>query len=355
MAEIRFEKIEKSFGNVTVIRELDLAIGEGEFFTFVGPSGCGKSTILNMIAGLERADRGRIFFDDTMVNDLSPGDRDVAMVFQSYALYPHMTVRENLAFPLRIRKTCKETMNREVDQIAALLGLEELLSRKPGQLSGGQRQRVALGRAIIRRPKVFLMDEPLSNLDARLRVEMRAELKKLRRELGITIVYVTHDQEEALSLSDRIAVLESGRIRQCGTALDLYLRPADIFVAGFIGTPPMNVVRGTVREESPLVIDCNGRIISPLTENSPPKSDVLVGIRPDDLAVSHEQEKGSFRVTVSEIEPAGPFSWVDVIWNGVPVRGAARRDEGLVPGEKVYAVFAPENVLVFDAESGNRT
>ncbi len=354
MAEIRFEKIEKSFGNVTVIEDLNLTIENGEFFTFVGPSGCGKSTILNMIAGLERADRGRIFFDDTMVNDLSPGDRDVAMVFQSYALYPHMTVRENLAFPLRMRKTVKETVNREVERIAALLGLEELMGRKPGQLSGGQRQRVALGRAIIRRPKVFLMDEPLSNLDARLRVETRAELKRLHRELGITTVYVTHDQEEALGLSDRIAVLERGRIRQCGTASDLYFRPADLFVGGFIGTPPMNVIKGTARGKSPLVIDCNGLLISPVTENSPPKAEVLVGIRPGDLAVSREHEGGSFRVTVSVVEPAGPFSWVDVTWEGVPVRGTARPDAELVPGEKAYGRFAQEMVIVFDAESGRR-
>ncbi len=354
MAEIRFEKIEKSFGNVKVIGGLDLTIRDGEFFTFVGPSGCGKSTILNLIAGLEAADRGKILFDDTVVNGLSPSARDVAMVFQSYALYPHMTVRENLAFPLRMRKTDKDTMSREVERIAGLLGIGELLRRKPRQLSGGQRQRVALGRAIIRRPKVFLMDEPLSNLDARLRVEMRAELKRLHRELGITTVYVTHDQAEALGLSERIAVLDKGEIRQCGTPFDLYFRPADLFVAGFIGTPPINVVRGAVRNTSPLKIDCNGRTISPVTENTPMKAEVLLGIRPDDITVSHDRTEGSFEVTVSVVEPAGAFSWVDVIRDGVRMKGTARCDADLLPGGKAYAEFLPEKVMVFDAETGKR-
>jgi multiple sugar transport system ATP-binding protein len=354
MAKIRFEKIEKSFGNVRVIADLDLTIRDGEFFTFVGPSGCGKSTILNMIAGLERPDRGKIFFDETVVNGLSPSDRDVAMVFQSYALYPHMTVRENLAFPLRMRKTDKETMSREVERIAILLGIEELLQRKPRQLSGGQRQRVALGRAIIRRPKVFLMDEPLSNLDARLRVEMRAELKRLHRELGITTVYVTHDQAEALGLSERIAVLDNGEIQQCGTPFDLYFRPANLFVAGFIGTPPMNVVGGAVREKFPLKVDCNGRMISPVTEIMPMKAEVVLGIRPDDVTVSHERSECSFVVTVSVVEPAGAFNWVDVIWDGVPMKGTARSDADLLPGRKAYAEFASEKVIVFDAETGKR-
>jgi multiple sugar transport system ATP-binding protein len=354
MAEIRFEKIEKSFGGVKVISGLDLTINDGEFFTFVGPSGCGKSTILNMIAGLERADRGKICFDGTVVNDLSPGDRDVAMVFQSYALYPHMTVGENLAFPLRMRKTDKVTMAREVERIAVLLGIENLLQRKPRQLSGGQRQRVALGRAIIRRPKVFLMDEPLSNLDARLRVEMRAELKKLHRELGITTVYVTHDQAEALGLSERIAVLENGEIRQCGPPFDIYFKPADLFVGGFIGTPPMNVIKGQVVETSPLAVDCNGLMIFPVTENTPRKGEVLIGLRPDDMAISTEKSEGSFEVSVSVVEPAGSFSWVELVWNGVSLKGAARNGLEIVPGETAYAEFSPEKLIVFDAASGKR-
>src|SRR4030067_2907641 len=216
MAKIRFENVKKGFNDVVVVKDLSLTINAGEFFTFVGPSGCGKSTLLNMIAGLEPVAEGKIYFDDVLVNDLSPKERDVAMVFQSYALYPHMTVYENMAFPLQMKKAEKDIIDNEVRKAAALLGLEELLKRRPKELSGGQRQRVALGRAIIRRPKVFLMDDPLSNLDARLRIEMRAELKRLHQELKITTVYVTHDQAEAMSLSERVAVLHQGEIQQCG-------------------------------------------------------------------------------------------------------------------------------------------
>lgn len=204
----------------------------------MGPSGCGKSTILNMIAGLEPVTEGSIYFDDIAVNEFLPSDRDVAMVFQSYALYPHMNVYENIAFPLKKKKTQKETIDSEVKGVASILGLEDMLERRPKELSGGQRQRVALGRAIIRKPKVFLMDEPLSNLDARLRIEMRAELKKLHQELKITTIYVTHDQAEAMSLSDRMAVIHQGEIQQCGTPVDVYLRPSNVFVAGFIGSLP---------------------------------------------------------------------------------------------------------------------
>jgi len=210
LVEIRFEGVEKRFGSVTVIKKLDLTIRSREFFTFLGPSGCGKSTILNMIAGLEDVTGGTIYFDGTPVNGLSPAERDVAMVFQSYALYPHMTVYENMAFPLRVKKERKEKIDEEVKRIASLLDLGSLLQRKPKELSGGQKQRVALGRAIVRKPKVFLMDEPLSNLDAKLRLDMRTELKKLHQELGITTVYVTHDQEEAMVLSDRMAILYMG-------------------------------------------------------------------------------------------------------------------------------------------------
>lgn len=210
MVEIRFEGVEKRFGSVTVIKKLDLTIRSREFFTFLGPSGCGKSTILNMIAGLEDVTGGTIYFDGTPVNGLSPAERDVAMVFQSYALYPHMTVYENIAFPLRVKKERKEKIDEEVKRIASLLDLGSLLQRKPKELSGGQKQRVALGRALVRKPKVFLMDEPLSNLDAKLRLDMRTELKKLHQELGITTVYVTHDQEEAMVLSDRMAILYMG-------------------------------------------------------------------------------------------------------------------------------------------------
>jgi len=255
MAEVRFEKVGKTYRDIRVIHGLNLTIQDGEFFTFVGPSGCGKSTVLNLIAGLVPVTEGNIYFDDTLVNENSPKERDVAMVFQSYALYPHMTVYRNIAFPLTMKKMHKKKIDEEVQRVAALLGLEQLLQRKPKELSGGQRQRVALGRAIIRKPKVFLMDEPLSNLDARLRIEMRAELKKLHHELNITTVYVTHDQSEALSLSERIAVLSDGAIQQCGTPQEVYLKPANTFVAGFIGSPPMNFMKATVKQASPLEVE----------------------------------------------------------------------------------------------------
>lgn len=354
MTQIRFEKITKSFNDVAVIKELDMIIESGEFFTFVGPSGCGKSTILNMIAGLEPVTGGRIYFDSSAVNGLSPGERDVAMVFQGYALYPHMTVYENIAFPLRMKKARKEFLDSEVKRIAAFLGLEELLSRKPKELSGGQRQRVALGRAIVRRPKVFLMDEPLSNLDARLRIEMRAELKRLHRELKITTVYVTHDQAEAMSLSERIAVLHEGWIQQVGTPLDVYRKPANVFVAGFIGSPPMNFVCAAVNKRRPLEIECNGALLSPKVEALPEKDRVIVGIRPEDASICRQQSPGGIEVTIALTEPAGPFKWVDVTWDGVKVKGTSQPEEALNAGDKAFMSLSEDKVVIFDESSGLR-
>jgi multiple sugar transport system ATP-binding protein len=354
MAEIRFEKIEKKFGEVPVIKELDLTVYDGEFFTFVGPSGCGKSTILNMIAGLESVSGGKLFFDDEVVNNLSPKERDVAMVFQSYALYPHMTVFKNIAFPLKMKTAPKETIDKEVRRVAALLGLENLLSRKPKELSGGQRQRVALGRAIIRRPKVFLMDEPLSNLDARLRVEMRAELKRLHHELRITTIYVTHDQSEALSLSDRIAVLYKGEVQQCGTPREVYSKPANIFVGGFIGSPPMNFVDATIGGLDPLRVDCRGLILSPLFEISPESNEVTVGIRPEDIVVMHEKSKNCIEVSVSLVEPAGSFNWIDFIWGNIKMKGTGKLDMDINAGDTAFITFPLDKVTLFDTVSGRR-
>lgn len=354
MSEIRFEKIKKRFKDIAVIRELDMTINDGEFFTFVGPSGCGKSTILNMIAGLESITEGNMYFDKIRVNDLSPKERDVAMVFQSYALYPHMTVYENIAFPLRMKKTKQEIVDEEVKRIADLLGLGDLLYRKPKELSGGQRQRVALGRAIIRRPKVFLMDEPLSNLDARLRVEMRAELKRLHHKLKITTVYVTHDQSEAMSLSDRISILHQGEIQQSGTPSEVYLRPANIFVAGFIGSPPMNFIPATVRSYDPIEIDCNGIVFSPVVESPVKGGNLSAGIRPEDILLNEEKSEGSIEVTVSLIEPAGSFNWVDFIWNEVKVKGTSQLNKNIRPGYKAFMNFSRDKVILFDAASGKR-
>jgi multiple sugar transport system ATP-binding protein len=246
MAEVTLRHVQKSFGPVTVIEDLDLDVEDHEFMVLVGPSGCGKSTALRMIAGLEEATGGTIEIGGRVVNDVPPKDRDIAMVFQSYALYPHMTVRENLEFGLKIRKTPAPEMARLVGEAAAILGLGEYLDRKPKQLSGGQRQRVAVGRAIVRQPAVFLFDEPLSNLDAKLRVQMRAEISRLQKQLRTTTVYVTHDQVEAMTMGHRIAVMLKGKLQQVGTPLEVYERPANLFVAGFIGTPPMNFLPGVL-------------------------------------------------------------------------------------------------------------
>jgi multiple sugar transport system ATP-binding protein len=352
MTQIRLENITKTFGPATVIKGLDLTISEGEFFTFVGPSGCGKSTLLNMIAGLEPVTEGSIFFDDQPVNQLSPKERDVAMVFQSYALYPHMTVYENIAFPLRMKKIGRDALDSEVRRIAEFLGLEDLLTRKPKELSGGQRQRVALGRAIIRKPRVFLMDEPLSNLDARLRIEMRAELKRLHQELGITTVYVTHDQGEAMGLSDRIAVLNKGEIQQCDTPRNVYRKPVNSFVGGFIGSPPMNFLRCAVKQTMPLLVDCKGVLLSPVSGGIPGSPEVLIGVRPEDLLVESVQRDKGIPVIVSVIEPAGAFNWVDFAWHGIKLKARSRPEDELRPRTQAYLTISPDTLLAFDGVTG---
>src|SRR5512143_2501754 len=353
MSGIRFEHITKTFGLISVIRDLSLTIHAGEFFTFVGPSGCGKSTILNMIAGLEDVTSGSLLFDDRVMNGLSPKDRDVAMVFQSYALYPHMSVYENIAFPLRMKKEKNDVIDKEVRRVASLLGITAFLPGKPRELSGGQRQRVALARAIVRRPRVFLMDEPLSNLDARLRMETRAELKKLHRDRGITTVYVTHDQAEALGLSDRICVLKGGAVQQVGTPRDVYAKPANMFVGGFIGSPPMNFLPCTLRSKAPLEIDCLGLVIRPHTEHAPVSGELLAGVRPDDVSVTSEKPAEGVEVTVSVVEPAGSFTWVDVTRGDVKLRGFSRQAGDLIPDGRAYVYFPPEAVIVFDASTGS--
>ena len=354
MARVEFENISKTFGSIAVIKKLDLTIEHGEFFTFVGPSGCGKSTILNLIAGLESITSGMILFDGKPVNALSPKERDVAMVFQSYALYPHMTVEENIAFPLIMRGEKKAAVRSEVKRVAGLLGIGELAAKKPGQLSGGERQRVALGRAIVRKPKVFLMDEPLSNLDARLRIEMRAELKKLHQELGTTTVYVTHDQGEAMGLSGRIAVMNKGEIQQCDTPGEVYRKPANTFVGGFIGSPPMNLLRCPVRQSAPLVVECLGSVLSLSATMAPDTREVLVGIRPEDVVAERAGKEGSVAATVSVVEPAGSLNWVDVERDGMKLKAMSKPEEELEPGSRAYLAISPERISVFDKASGLR-
>jgi multiple sugar transport system ATP-binding protein len=290
MAEVTFNHVKKSYGPVTVIQDFSLEIRDREFMVLVGPSGCGKSTALRMIAGLETISSGTLTIGDRVVNDVHPKDRDIAFVFQNYALYPHMTVRQNIGFALKLRRTPKEEIDRRVDEAARLLELTSYLDRKPGQLSGGQRQRVAMGRAIVRRPQVFLMDEPLSNLDAKLRVQMRAEIRRLQHDLGVTTVYVTHDQTEAMTMGDRVAVLSDGRLQQIDTPQNLYDSPDNLFVATFIGSPQMNLVLGRVADDGTSVLVGEHRLDVPegrLLESPALRSyggrDVIVGIRPEVL------------------------------------------------------------------------
>jgi len=300
--------------------------------------------VLNLIAGLEPISAGALYFGEREVSALSAGERDVAMVFQSYALYPHMNVYENIAFPLRVRKEDKASIDTKVREVAQTLDLADLLQRRPAQLSGGQRQRVALGRALVRRPVVFLMDEPLSNLDARLRVETRAELKRLHGRYRITTVYVTHDQEEAMALSDRIAVLDRGVVQQCGEPLEVYHKPANVFVAGFIGSPSMNFLDGALLRDvgwaKPLLGRGGGR-------------DTVVGVRPGDIVVGEGSESG-LDVEVTLLEPTGGDVWVDGVYKGVPIKGRLAEGAKVKPGETARFQISVGKCHVFEKESGRR-
>jgi multiple sugar transport system ATP-binding protein len=303
MAEIALRNVTKRFPDGTVaVQRADFIIAEGEFFILVGPSGCGKSTLLNMIAGLEEVTEGEILVDGKRVNDIDPKDRNMAMVFQSYAIYPHMSVRDNLAFPLKLAGVPKDEIAKRVEHAASILELGELLDRKPRTLSGGQRQRVAMGRAIVRKPAAFLLDEPLSNLDARLRVQMRTEIARLQRNLGTTTVYVTHDQTEAMTLGHRVAVLRKGEVQQIGTPRELYAAPRNLFVAGFIGSPAMNFLPAEIR---------NGRLVLPMAELSLPRHvperPIIAGIRPEHFQDASAIQDGNafFEVKVELVEWLG--------------------------------------------------
>jgi multiple sugar transport system ATP-binding protein len=312
MATIELKNLTKVFGKeTTVIKNLNLTINDGEFYVLVGPSGCGKSTTLRIIAGLEEATEGEVFIDGKLVNNVAPKDRDIAMVFQNYALYPHMTVYENMAFGLKLRNISKTEIDKRVKETAEILELTNLLKRKPKQLSGGQSQRVALGRAIVRNPKVFLFDEPLSNLDAKLRLQMRTEIKKLHQQLKITMVYVTHDQVEAMTMGDRISVMKNGLVHQVDSPLKLYQKPADIFVAGFIGNPSMNFIQGVLNSENGLWLDegaCRIQIPSdyPASLKEHVGQELVLGIRPEDIHPAQNVSAGSpIKLRLELTEPLG--------------------------------------------------
>jgi multiple sugar transport system ATP-binding protein len=353
MASVDINGVTKSFGNLEVIHGIDIAIANEEFVVLVGPSGCGKSTLLRMIAGLEQITDGEIAIGDKVVNELPPKDRDVAMVFQNYALYPHMTVWDNMAFSLKMRRANPATITNRVNQATGILELMGYLERYPRQLSGGQRQRVAMGRAIVRDPQVFLFDEPLSNLDAKLRVQMRVEVKALHQRLKTTSIYVTHDQVEAMTMADRIVVMHDGRIEQIGTPLGLYDKPANLFVAGFIGSPAMNLIKGTFhRDGGNAWVEAEGGVRIPARADAAGQDgeQVVYGARPEHLGVVPEGEGIPAEVTV--VEPTGSETFVYTKLAGVQVCAVFAERYDFKPGEIIHLRPQLAKTNLFDAGSG---
>jgi multiple sugar transport system ATP-binding protein len=351
MASVDVVNLHKAYGGVEVIHGVSISIADGEFVTLVGPSGCGKSTLLRMIAGLESISEGKIKIGPRVVNNLAPRDRDIAMVFQNYALYPHKTVEENMCFGLKLRKTPKDEIRARVRRAADILHVTPYLSRYPRQLSGGQRQRVAMGRAIVRDPQVFLFDEPLSNLDAKLRVQMRAEIKELHQRLKTTTIYVTHDQVEAMTMADRIVVMRNGVVEQIGAPLELYDRPATLFVAGFIGSPSMNLLKGVVRNNGVPSFVTEAGIELPI-KSAPRGGDgrpCIYGIRPEHLAIGD-----GVRAEISVVEPTGSETQVFAKLGGQPIVGVFRDRISARPGDNLSLCPNLEAVHLFDAESGTR-
>jgi multiple sugar transport system ATP-binding protein len=369
MARVAFDRVTKVYpGPIVAVDDLSVGVDDGEFLILVGPSGCGKSTALRMVAGLEKISRGSITIDGTVVNDVPPRDRDIAMVFQNYALYPHMTVEKNLAFGLRQHRTGRDEVRRRVDEISRMLGIEDLLRRRPGQLSGGQRQRVAMGRALVRQPDVFLLDEPLSNLDAKLRVEMRAELRRLQDRIGVTTIYVTHDQVEAMTLGDRIAVLSGGVLQQVGSPQDVYDEPDNVFVAGFIGSPAMNLLKGRVEA------GCVTAGEFAMNGMAGADGEVVVGFRPESLRPVGEAHDGPrLEVAVDVVEPLGDEVLVHGSVRAEQAGPKAEADDTTLladtdgratvtlrlpprerprPGSRLSMTVAPEDVRLFDAVTG---
>ncbi|MXU66892.1 ABC transporter ATP-binding protein [Oceanomicrobium pacificus] len=357
MAQVHLRDVVKKYGAIQVVHGIDLEIQDNEFVVLVGPSGCGKSTTLRMIAGLEDISGGEITIGDRVVNDLPPRHRNISMVFQNYALYPHMTVRENLGFSLKIAKRPQDEIDRAVDEAAGILSLAEYLDRKPGELSGGQRQRVAMGRAIVRHPEVFLFDEPLSNLDAKLRTQMRTEIKKLHQKVKSTIVYVTHDQVEAMTLADRIVIMRDGHIEQVGTPLDVFESPANTFVATFIGSPPMNLLRGRITGDTISLTD--GPLISlppQFASNVADGQDVILGFRADNLmpvghAMPMEGAYAEFKMTVNLSEPLGTETLLFGALAGKEVQAKMLNPRPLQNGEQLQFQLDLTRCHLFDAQT----
>ncbi|MEM2790071.1 MAG: ABC transporter ATP-binding protein [Candidatus Bathyarchaeia archaeon] len=359
MAKVIIKNLVKRFGNVIAVKNLSLEVKDREFLVLLGPSGCGKTTTLRCIAGLEYPDEGEIYIGDKLVNDLPPKDRDIAMVFQSYALYPHMSVFDNIAFPLKIRKFPRDEIEKRVKEVAEMLRISHLLDRKPKQLSGGERQRVALGRAIVRKPQVFLMDEPLSNLDAKLRVYMRAELKKLQKELGVTTVYVTHDQVEAMTMADKIAIMNLGVLQQVGTAYEVYHHPSNIFVAGFIGSPPMNFIDCTLKEKDGLCMLDSGEFtltlpddLGKMVREKASSPEIVLGVRPEDIEVYRDRNvKGSIRGEVYVTEPMGNEIIIDVTVGDKIIKVRAPAEVNVDIGDEIWLAFKMDKIHVFDKKT----
>lgn len=361
MADVRVENLTKRFGEIVAVNNLSLDVKDREFVVFLGPSGCGKTTTLRSIAGLERPDEGSIYIDDVLVNDLPPASRDVAFVFQFYALYPHMTVYDNMAFPLKAVKTSKAEIDQRVKEVATVLQIEKLLARTPGKLSGGEMQRVALGRAMVRRPKVFLMDEPLTNLDAKLRSEMRAELKRLQKDLGATTIYVTHDQLEAMSMGDKIAVISEGVVQQIGNPSDIYDHPSSLFVASFVGSPAMNMLDCVYSQEggrsfliagkNDFKLEISDALGKNIQDNATSK-ELILGVRAEDIFVRKDATNETIQTEVYVVEPLGSENIIDLKIgdNLLRVKTLPTVQPGI--GQPIYMWFDKDRMHVFDKDTG---
>jgi sn-glycerol 3-phosphate transport system ATP-binding protein len=360
MGNVDFTDLYKSYGKTEVIHGINGAVGDGEFVVIVGPSGCGKSTLLRMIAGLETVTGGDIKISGSRVNDLEPAERDIAMVFQTYALYPHMSVFENMSYGLKIQKVPNDEIRRRVEAAAEILEITSLLDRQPRHISGGQRQRVAMGRAIVREPAVFLFDEPLSNLDAKLRVQMRLEIKKLQERLGITSIYVTHDQVEAMTLGDRLMVMNEGIIEQFGTPIDLYQTPSSIFVAGFIGSPAMNFIPASLAAKGRQInLEGGGTLVPEATVKKSGQAKLTIGIRPEHLTIvsgAKAKGKNTLALTVDVVEQLGADTLVHGVLASTSYKLSIRLSgvKTFDRGAEIYLTVAPDDIHIFDAASGAR-